>query len=149
MSPKECHQTRNGMGRKEAAIVRVLLPVWLLLAASEHHFPAFAYARAIHSGKLPLPLLLPSPEETCSIVKAIAQVPKERMLTQRKAHGYSASLPFSFLLATADSKLGPDRQNLYIPKENIRSTMGGEKKIRRTPSGPNPAGNQHPPTKKH
>ncbi|XP_031399863.1 CLAVATA3/ESR (CLE)-related protein 46-like isoform X2 [Punica granatum] len=98
MSPKECHQTRNGMGRKEAAIVRVLLPVWLLLAASEHHFPAFAYARAIHS---------------------------------------------------ADSKLGPDRQNLYIPKENIRSTMGGEKKIRRTPSGPNPAGNQHPPTKKH
>ncbi|XP_031399858.1 CLAVATA3/ESR (CLE)-related protein 46-like [Punica granatum] len=94
------HHTVAGMRRKEAAILRVLLLVmaWLLLAASEHHFLAFADARAIRS---------------------------------------------------ADSKLGPDRQNLYIPQENIRSTMGGEKKIRKPPSGPNPVGNQRPPTEKH
>ncbi|PKI36422.1 hypothetical protein CRG98_043204 [Punica granatum] len=47
------HHTVAGMRRKEAAILRVLLLVmaWLLLAASEHHFLAFADARAIRSGR--------------------------------------------------------------------------------------------------
>ncbi|KAJ9188978.1 hypothetical protein P3X46_000322 [Hevea brasiliensis] len=50
-------------------------------------------------------------------------------------------------IESAHFKLKPAKPSSRLHKANIWPSWVGEKKVHKTPSGPNPVGNQNPPTK--